>query len=84
MLTYQRHAISNGLYERQLAPVECSDLPEFETISINVLEHMLLLILDRLPEGADVLGTHGVHSEDMTEIVTEHDTVKIEVMIKGA
>ena len=61
-------------------PVDCSHLPEFESVGINVFECMLVLVLDYFLEHADILGTLNVDREDTTGIIAESYAVETYVV----
>ena len=54
------------------------NLEDFESVRIHMFERVLLLVLDRFPEGADVLGTQNLDREDMTGVIAEHEAIEIE------
>ena len=44
-----------------------------------MFERMLLLILNHLLEGAEILRLRNLDREDLSWIIAEYDTVKIEI-----
>jgi hypothetical protein len=56
------------------------NLVEFEGICVNVFECDFLLVLDGIPESADVLGIRNFDSEDVICIVASHETVELKGM----
>jgi hypothetical protein len=47
-------------------------------VSINLFECVLLLLLNRLPQSADVLGFRNFDREDLIRFVVFHNTIEIE------
>jgi hypothetical protein len=47
-----------------------------------VLECMLFIVLDGFSEGADSLAFRNLDREDVTGIIVEHQTIKIELWLR--
>ena len=58
------------------------NLPEKECICVDVLERMLFFVLDDFSEGADSLSFRNLDREDVTGIIVEHQTIKIELWLR--
>ena len=62
---------------------ENGNFPENEGSCVDVLERVTLFVLDGLSEGTDNLAFRNLDREDVTGIITEHQTVEIEMCIVG-
>ena len=57
----------------------CVYLPKIESVGINIFEHMLLLLLDEVLEGTNVLIICNFDCESVAWTVAKHNTVEFEV-----
>ena len=55
------------------------NLEDIESVSINMFERVLLLVLDGFFEGANRLSASNFDRKDLAGIVTKHNTVDVEV-----
>jgi hypothetical protein len=62
-----------------LAPVDCPYLPEFEIVSVNISERVLLVIHNRFLEGADRLVGCDLNIDDAIRTIAVHNTVETEI-----
>jgi hypothetical protein len=54
------------------------DLEDIESVSINMFERMLLIILNRFLERADVLGTLDLDRENVTGVIAENQSIELQ------
>ena len=82
----QRTFIAEGAITEVLSEASVDEdwnFPENEGVCIDVLEGMALFLLDKLSEVADSVAFCNLDWEDMTGIITEHQTVESELWLRN-